>query len=57
MKRIILLLSIALMGCEKEPICIRCEKGSDVREFCDGDVDASLAAYNLTNQGYWCERY
>jgi|DEB0MinimDraft_6_1074348.scaffolds.fasta_scaffold103639_1 hypothetical protein len=57
MKRIILLISIGLIGCSKKDVCIRCEKASIVYEFCDGDVDASVVAYNLTNQGFVCERY
>lgn len=53
----ILLLALILTGCSKEHICIRCEKASIVHEFCDGDVDASVVAYNLTNDGFVCERY
>lgn len=56
MKKLILLCFV-FASCSKEPICIRCEKQSTVHEFCDGDVDASVTAYNLTNQGFLCERY
>lgn len=56
MKRLLPLLLI-FASCDKEPVCIRCEKGSTVYEFCDGDVDASVVAYNLTNQGFLCEQY
>lgn len=56
MKKLLPLLLI-FASCEKEPICIRFEKQSTVYEFCDGDVDASVTAYNLTNQGFLCERY
>ena len=56
MKKLLPLLLI-FASCETEPICVRCEKGSIVQEFCDGDVDATVVAYNLRNQGYHCLRY
>lgn len=56
MKKIILL-ALIISGCSKEDICVRCQKEATVYEFCDGDVDASVVAYNLTNQGFSCEQY
>jgi hypothetical protein len=57
MRTLLLLIAVFFIGCQKEDYCIRCEKQSTVYEFCDGDVDASVVAYNLTNQGFICEQY
>jgi len=57
MKTLLLLtISLTLFGCSKEDICITCRKGSEVRTFCDGDVDASVLAHKLNSEGFICEK-
>lgn len=58
MKKILLILSVALIGCQENNICLRCEKqGVPDYDVCENQVvDISLVAYNLTNQGYKCYR-
>lgn len=58
MKKLLLLISVVTFSsCEKESICLKCEQvGKPTYTFCDGDVDASVAAYNLTQKGYYCEQ-
>lgn len=59
MKKLLLIISIAFVGCSKEEICLHCEKENmPVIDVCDGEVPSiSFVAYNLTNEGYLCERY
>jgi hypothetical protein len=60
MRKLLLLISvISFASCEEKPVCLKCEKsGYPNYEFCDGDngIDATLAAYNLTNEGYYCTK-
>jgi len=55
MKKLILILAVALTGCYKEPQCLECVKGSEVLTFCDGEH--SRESYILTSQGYQCRTY
>jgi len=55
MKKLILVIAVALTGCYKEPQCLECVKGSEVLTFCDGEH--SRESYILTSQGYQCRTY
>lgn len=60
MKKILfgLLVSVAVIGCSKEEICMECKKqGEQDLTVCNDETNnISVIAYVLTNDGYTCER-